>query len=77
MSCWGVVVTELQARTPAAKRNGSPGPPCGLLSSGTLVLAKSQAFSLPQLCADAPLFASEPPADEDSDSEASLLVLHL
>ncbi|XP_041336484.1 sorting nexin-19 isoform X3 [Pyrgilauda ruficollis] len=25
-SCRGVVVTELQARTPAAKRNGSPGP---------------------------------------------------
>lgn len=43
VSCRGVVVTELQARTPAAKRNGSPGPARGLLSSGTLeVLAKSK-----------------------------------
>ena len=77
MSCRGVVVTELQARTPAAKRNGSPGPACGLLSSGTIeVLAKSQAFSLPRPCADAPLFAPEPPAAEDSGSGPSPSVLH-
>lgn len=76
MSCRGVVVTELQARTPAAKRNGSPGPVCGLLSSGMLeVLAKSQVFSLPQPCADAPLFPPEPPADEDSGSGSSPSVL--
>lgn len=74
MSCRGVVVTELQARTLAAKRNGSPGPACGLLSSGTLeVLAKSQAFSLPQPRADAPLFAPEPPADEEGVSGPSVL----
>lgn len=53
-SCRGVVVTELQARRAAAKRNGSPGPAGCLLSSGNLEeLAKSQAFSFPQLCSRA------------------------